>query len=126
MRIVSLAASTILCLLLHLFAFCQNKSTEFDRVVTFPSKFLQNLNSSANKYEQKLTDNTEKFLKRVQRQEARFKKELSRKDSLLVNAVFSNTDSIYNELVTRIQQRATPQIQKMITMLGFWIPYGHR
>src|SRR4030095_17175912 len=83
----------------------QEKPTEFDRIVTFPTKFLQKLNSAANKYEQKLTDNTEKLLKRLQRQEERLKRKLSRKDSISANAVFSHTDSIYRDLASQFQQR---------------------
>src|ERR1700741_1610597 len=91
--------------ILHNSLLGQGSSTGFERVVTFPSRFLQNLNNSANKYEQQLSDNTEKFLKRLQRQEARLKNELRRNDSLSVSAVFSNTDSIYNNLIRQVQQR---------------------
>ena len=105
MRTASLAASTLLLLLLHSLAVCQESSTGFERVVTFPSRFFQNLNSSASKYEQKLSSSTDKFLLRLQRQEARLKKKLYRKDSTLANSVFSNTDSIYGNLITRTNQK---------------------
>ncbi len=99
------ALVVVFAIIFHNTLLSQESSRGFERVVTFPSRFLQNLNSSANKYEQKLASSTEKFLLRLQRQEARLKKRIFSKDSTLANSVFLNVDSIYGELITRANQK---------------------
>ncbi|HEY6436034.1 MAG TPA: hypothetical protein VIY47_05555, partial [Ignavibacteriaceae bacterium] len=119
MRLPLLVSCAFLCLLATT-SFGQDSNTTFNKVVDFPTKFLDNVNKKASKLEDKLMAYTEKALKKLERQEQKLKKKLAKKDSLAAMQVFGDVEGKYKELREKLS-KGTDLASK--ANLNNYIPY---
>ena len=119
MRLPLLVCVTLLCLNSSKAAAQENPGL-VEKITSFPTKFLDNLNRKANDLEEKLIAKTEKALSRLEKQERKLKKKLAKKDSLLAAQTFGDIEGKYASLRAKLNQ-GTNLTSK--ANLNHYIPY---
>ena len=97
MRLPLLVSCAFLCILAAT-SFGQDSISTFNKVVDFPTKFLDQINKKASGLEEKIIAKTEKALLRLEKQEQKLKRKLAKTDSIAAVRLFSNSISKYKEL----------------------------
>lgn len=98
----------LLILILLVTGYCadaqeENRST-FDKITSFPTRFLDKINKKSESIEDKLISGSEKALKRLASQEKKMKKKLARKDSSAAEQLFGDVDKRYKDLQSKLEQ----------------------
>jgi hypothetical protein len=74
------------------------------KLVNFPSRFLNKIQSKTASLQQQLTTQTQKYIARMTRQEARLKKQLAASDSNAAKQLFAGSAQRYQYFSQRLQQ----------------------
>ncbi len=98
----------VLLSLLAQSSFGQDSLSTFDKMLNFPTKFFQKINSSAGRLEAVLEKQTEKYLQKLAKQEARLKRKLSKIDSAASERIFANSKATYRKLLTDLNGKHAP------------------
>ena len=121
MRIVSLGASTILLLLLHSLAVCQDSVS----ISKISSNYFDAISDKVGVISDNIDKKSAKALTQMQKLEAKIYRKLSKIDSLAAENIFSNSLEKYNALQQRLGDKANkltryiPKLDSLSTSLKF-------
>lgn len=92
----------------------QKVSAQDSNATQLPSKYLETVSKKSNKLENNIDKKSQKALARMQRAELRLKRKLAKIDSLAANNLFSDAESKYKQLESKLNDSKT---------LSQYIPY---
>src|SRR5689334_21138895 len=90
-----------LCLLVSQTARSQNSPTTFDKVISFPSRYVNKIQHKYSQVDEDLTKQTEKYLQRLAKREKKLQRKLSKIDSTAAQQLFANSEQQYAQLISR-------------------------
>src|SRR6266700_6506351 len=93
------------CLCAYVPSNAQDTQPPLNKIINFPTRFIDRINHKAATLEARLNRQTEKYLERLQKKEAKLKRKLSRIDSTAANNVF-NADGQYTSLINKMKDSA--------------------
>ncbi len=109
--------SLLSCIFISTTCFSQ-KESKAEIITSFPSRFLEKLDTRASSLEQKIISKTEKTLAKLQRQEKRLYKKLLKKDSVAAQQLFANSQAKYEELRNGLNDKSA-----QVTGASQYFPY---
>ena len=133
MRLPLLIFCAILCMLCTTSS-GQDSSSLVDKIIKFPTTFIEKLQHKANNLEEKLMHYSEKALAKLEKQEQKLKKKLAKKDSLAAMQVFGDVKEKYSQLRQQLTQQENklnrfkeylPGLDTLRTSLNFLSQNAH-
>jgi hypothetical protein len=100
--------SIILLLLTWQLSFAQEKEPVVNKVINFPTSFLNKVQNKYANLEDRLTKQTEKYLMRLAKREKRLKKKLAKVDSAAAEQTFGNIDAQYDKMQAAVRTDSLP------------------
>jgi hypothetical protein len=97
----------ILLLTCHI-AVAQERESVTDKVINFPTSFLNKVQNKYANLEDRLTKQTEKYLLRLAKREKRLKKKLAKVDSVAAEQAFGDIDAQYDKMLAAVRTDSLP------------------
>jgi hypothetical protein len=98
----------ILFLLICQISIAQEKEPVADKIINFPTSFLNKVHNKYANLEARLTKQTEKYLMRLAKREKRLKKKLAKVDSAAAEQTFGNIDEQYDNMLAAVRTDSLP------------------
>jgi len=111
MRQITKITSFIIVILLfscHV-AVAQEKEPIADKIINFPTSFLNKVQNKYANLEDRLTKQTEKHLLRLAKREKRLKKKMAKVDSAAAEQTFGNIDAQYDKMLAAVRTDSLPK-----------------
>jgi hypothetical protein len=109
MRQIRLQICTfILFLLPFQQSIAQEKEPLADKIINFPTSFLNKVQNKYANLEDRLTKQTEKYLMRLAKREKRLKKKMAKVDSAAAEQTFGNIDAQYDKMLAAVRTDSLP------------------
>jgi hypothetical protein len=86
----------------------QDNPSTVDKVLNFPTSFLNKVQNKYSNLEDRLTRQSEKYLMRLAKREKKLKKKLAKVDSAKAQQVFGNVDEQYDKMLTKVRTDSLP------------------
>jgi hypothetical protein len=86
----------------------QEKEPIADRIINFPTSFLNKVQNKYANLEDRLTKQTEKYLLRLAKREKRLKKKLAKVNSAAAEQTFGNIDAQYDKMLAAVRTDSLP------------------
>jgi hypothetical protein len=99
-------------------AFCQQDSSVFNRILSFPDKVFGSIDKQSQKFEHRLISQTEKYLNKLEKQELKLKRKLRKTDSLKAEETFGNVQERYKNLRSGITNKTEKAAEASNHYLG--------
>jgi hypothetical protein len=96
----------------------QEKEPIADKIINFPTSFLNKVQNKYANLEDRLTKQTEKYLLRLAKREKRLKKKLAKVDSAAAEQTFGNIDAQYDKMLAAVRTDSLPTKKRS----GAYIP----
>lgn len=93
------------CLLIAHMSSAQDSVCLTDKVLSFPSRFLDKVNKKTSSLETAIISKSERYLKKAFKEEKRLMKKLTRKDSALANQLYKDAQSKYSTFQSQLKQK---------------------
>src|SRR5687768_16395870 len=90
------------CIIIAVQTCAQDNTSLTGKVVSFPTRFLNNVNQKATRLEDNIIAKSDRALKQMAREERRLQKKLFKKDSLLAKKLFADAQTQYESLQTQL------------------------
>lgn len=101
-------AFVIICFLVCLVTRAQEKEPVVDKIINFPTSFLNKVQNKYANLEDKLAKQTEKYLMRLAKREKRLKKKMARVDSAAAEQTFGDIDAQYGKMLAAVKTDSLP------------------
>jgi hypothetical protein len=98
----------IIYILVSQVVIAQQKQPVGDKIINFPTSFLNKVQNKYASLEDRLTKQTEKYLMRLAKREKRLKKKLAKVDSAAAEQAFGNIDAQYDNMLTAVRTDSLP------------------
>ncbi len=106
------------CLLIAHISSAQDSLSLNDKVLSFPTRFLNKISNKTSQLEQKIITKSGKALKQLAREERRLQRKLAKKDSVLAKHLFQDVQTKYQSLHSLLNQK-TNQTSGRIEYIPF-------
>jgi hypothetical protein len=103
-----LISSFFLFLLTCQLSVAQEKEPVADKIINFPTSFLNKVQNKYANLEDRLTKQTEKYLMRLAKREKRLKKKMAKVDSAAAEQTFGNIDAQYDKMLAAVRTDSLP------------------
>lgn len=100
--------SFILFLLTCQLSLAQEKEPVADKIINFPTSFLNKVQNKYANIEDRLTKQTEKYLLRLAKREKRLKKKMAKVDSAAAEQTFGDVDAQYGKMLAAVRTDSLP------------------
>src|SRR5689334_10273111 len=100
--------SIILLLLTCQLSLAQEKEPVADKIINFPTSFLNKVQNKYANIEDRLTKQTERYLMRLAKREKRLKKKMAKVDSAAAEQTFGDVDAQYGKMLAAVRTDSLP------------------
>jgi len=95
----------IACLFISALLSAQDSIGFVDKTLSFPTRFVDNINKKTSRLENNLLNKSEHTLRDLSKQERRLQRKVYKKDSLLAKQLFQNAEKQYQSLQSQLKDK---------------------